>query len=287
MDNPEYKILLKENSEKKNGYFWSLQEENKGKTIEGLTPWKVYLSFSLKELLLYNWIDICTSFDEETSIDKEETEESGVIHATLNLEDCISIEPFKSGRKLLMFGTNSKINDFYLRINITKNSNEIAIGTVEGSTRDSEASKDFSGSISIRLFLKPKQFNYISDLIKNNRLERLELVLDEPQGFYSSANSDFIKVLTNSKEHEIIIPDNCKINPPRLSKTYFSIRAIRQDKITEEHEENNLLDDRNENIQEYKQIIEKILKKLDRIENVLAFPLWMIFVFLGFLLFFK
>lgn len=287
MDNTEYKIILEENSEQQDGYLWSLQEENKGKTISGFTPCKVYLSFSLKELLLLNWVDISTSFDEETSKEKEETQESGVIHAILNLEDCSSFECFDSGLGLLMFGNDRKINDFYLRINITNNPNEITTCTIEGSTRDSEESKDFCGSISIRLFLKPKQFNYISDLIKNKRLERLELGLDEPPGFYSSANSDFIKVLTTSKEHEIITPDNCKITPPRLGKTYFSMRAIRQDNITEEPEENYLLDDKNENIQEYKEILEKILKKLHRIENVLAFPLWMIFGFLGLLLFFK
>lgn len=285
MDNKKYKILLKEHSMQENGYPWSLQEYNKENPMKGFTPWKGYISFSLKNLHLTNSIYIDTSLDEETHKDKQEAKETSIIHGKLRLENYDNFNDVKINHKLIMFGSNCEINNFHLYISITENPDDIATCIIDGYTYDTDDPPEFGDSIVIKISLTSQQFNYISDLIKKNHLERLEIYLNEPDGFYSALDSDFIKILTNSKEHEVITPDNCSINPPRLGKTYFALTAFSLDDVTEKPEKNDLHDDKNEDIQEYKQLAENLLNRLDPMKGLLAFPLWIIITILFFILF--
>ncbi|HAT9682589.1 hypothetical protein G5S93_13245 [Legionella pneumophila serogroup 1] len=253
MGDNEYKIFLKESTNQNDGHSWWLQEENIQKEAGTFTPSKEYLGFTLKELLLIDGFEISISFDEETSNDIEKNKKQGVIHATLNI-----IKDYKD-HQLIIFGSGCEINEFHLHINRIEQPNENSACFVKGS---------MDGGLSIYLTLTPTQFDNIAELIKINRLDRLELVLFEPPGFYSAPNSDYIMVLPNSKELEVVTPDNCEIKPPRLGKSYFSINAYRQDRVTKATEENDSVEDKHENFQEYKDILEKILNRLDSLVYV-------------------
>lgn len=277
MDNTEYKILLKENSEHKNGYLWSLIEEGNDNVGKELTPWKGFISFSLEDdLWLTHSIKVGTSFDDETGKYKEENEANEAILAALLIDKCWNTETHNEhDQKPSMFGTNNEINGALLTIRKSKIPNNLPTCFVKGSAYFDEYS---SGSISIQITLMPTEFNFIAELIKINRLKGLEILLRDPPGFYSAPDEDYIKVLTDSKMHKVETHDNCKITPPRLGTAHFSISAYRRDIVKLDCEESDSLDDTNkdENIQEYKQMHEKLLNRLERLEVRVGLPIWMI-----------
>ncbi|MFC3909723.1 hypothetical protein ACFORL_11645 [Legionella dresdenensis] len=261
MGNSKFKIFLKESSNQNHDLSWWLQEENQENKADVFVPSKEYLAFTLKELQLIDGLEISTYFDEENKNDRDVTKRQGVILAIMN------IKKDYNNRQIIMFGSGGEINEYNLYINKIENPNENPICTVKD---------NYTGNgLNIRLTLMPAQFDYIAGLIKINRLERLELELLEPPGFYSSPNSDFIKVLPNSKELEVVTPENCKIKPPRLGKSYFTIYAYRHDNLTKVTEENASLEKEYEKFPEYKEILEKILNRLDSLEKYVGLPLWL------------
>ena len=160
----------------------------------------------------------------------------------------------------------------------------------------------------VYLWLAQKIFNKLVEIIEARRADIVEVRLGGVSGFYSewspSIRTNSIKVLTLNYQ-EIIRPDNCKIDPPRLGEVHeFNIRIVQRNSINPKQALSGInldklfeeSDDYGEDDHEQKQeVIEsqpgvsgQLLAQLARNELTLSklrIPLWLIFVALLFLLF--
>lgn len=77
-------------------------------------------------------------------------------------------------------------------------------------------------AIQISLYLENDKFDSLFDLIRNAEVDRLSLRLSDVQGFYSdwspAISTDFIKVLTNLKDHGLEVDGEWSERIPTLGK---------------------------------------------------------------------
>ncbi|HHT0593548.1 TPA: hypothetical protein ACTXXA_001458, partial [Legionella anisa] len=242
---------------------------------------------------------------EKNSNDTESTIEDEWISGILHSGTCSDGKNLENDATYSMFGTNREIKSFGLLIRKNENPNDEAkcvMGGFVGTTIEGDGfieDQTFDDEVWFNLFLTPQQFNKIVDLIKSKRMDILEITLWGPPGFYYEyspaphSSVYYIKILTDSKDHKVVIPDGCKICPPRLGDADFNIKIIQRLTLNPKQDLSNINieklfyeseDDDNNNqrkeIQEYKQIVENILNQLNRMEGIFAYPLWMIFIIL-------
>ena len=157
------------------------------------------------------------------------------------------------------------------------------------------------------LWLTPKRFNNLVEVIKAQRADIVRVRLGMVSGFYSewspSISTNYIKILAPEEDQKIIRPDNCKIAPQRLGevgKFNLSIiqrnrinpkqdlRSINIDKLFEESDDYEEEDYDQEHSETQPDLSSLMLAKLARNELVLSqlrTPLWLIFIVLLLLLF--
>jgi hypothetical protein len=293
--NLEYKILLSENSEQNNDYPWSLQEFDKeGKKIKGdFVPLESGSMYFTARELSYNYSLDVGNFSrdsEETGEELESIEEDGCILGILHPEGHVDEKISTDNPSYSMFGTSRnscEIKDFLLIVKKNKNPNDKAKCRLQGSIYPNEETTNTY--IKVCISLTPQQFDKIAGRLKSKSIDTLEISLDNPLGFYfkwppaSSWEKAYIKVLADEKYHKFEVLDGCKVIPYRLGDIGgFNMRLTQRHHWTEDEEEDEVED---EEVQEHKQRDESflMLSRLDRIEAVLGYPLWMIFGILCFL----
>ncbi|HAU1234408.1 TPA: hypothetical protein ACMWW0_001964 [Legionella pneumophila] len=291
-----HKIYLDENPEYKNLYDWSLKEGKKGESFVPLED--TWLYFTASELRYNYSFDIlstetCNLNRAEINTNIETTEEKeGYISGSLHPGISQDAENLEHNNTYSMLGTDREIKKFSIIIKKTKNPDDQAeckFGGNASSTFDLDVSDiTFDDEIFIHLTLKPKQFDYIAELIKFKRMDRMEVMLVCSSGLYSfwepySSMVHYIKVLTNSKDHKVIIPEGSKIVPPRLglSKVDFNLKIIQRCLLNSKQDLSDTVEDndqniQDENIQKYEQMHKELLNRLERLEKIVGFPLWVI-----------
>lgn len=301
----EHKICLSETSEHTPLYSWSLQEfdKNKKKIGPDQIPWFWSLYFTANEL--------DRSYSLKLNKSSEEKKEEEYIWAKMHSGICRDGE-WKDAVSYSMFGTERETKDFKLRISkIDENEDKKDIPKCHIWGCPSYTSEvDFiheteDDAVIIFLYLSGKQFNKIDNLIKNGRIDILEIQLSGVSGFYSewspSIKTNNIKILTNDLNFQKFTRKNkCKIDPPRLGNvSEFNITATQRHKMNLRHdiriididelfadpEKEEFDEKKEENLAAKDSLIlsqlagnEKALKNLGR-------PIWFIFIILCFLLF--
>jgi len=76
----------------------------------------------------------------------------------------------------------------------------------------------------------------VSELIRLKRVDIFSLRLGQVDGFYSewspAVSTSNIKILPKGSESEVVIPENCKIEPPRLGEvSEFSLSITQRNPI--------------------------------------------------------
>lgn len=313
--NLENKILLSEESEYKGLYSWSLQEVDKEDRKVGskLIPWKWNLYFTASELRHNYSIDIYKSEESSADEDSEPTQDSENISGILHSGICSDGKSLEDDVLYSMFGTNRRINHFHLSIRKAKEDSVKAecriLGIVSYTAEIDFSEKTTDDNVYINLVLMPQQFNKIAELIKAKRVDILQIYLSDVSGFYSdwspSISTSHIKILTDSKDHKVIVKDDSKIDPPRLgdvgecSMTVIQRHALNPkqdlrggniDKLFEEPEDYDEDEVNEEGEAQESQLKDKsslMLSQLARNEMVLKkliTPIWLIFTILCFFL---
>ena len=301
--NLENKILLSEESEYKSLYSWSLQEFNKEdkKIGRDLIPWNWSVYFTASELCHNYSFGIHKSENANADIEPNKIKENifGILHSGV----CRDGKNLEAGIVYSMFGTDRRINHFRLTISKAENSWDKETCYIHGFVSYT-AEVDFreettNDDVYINLVLMPQQFNTIVELIKTKQLDILEIHLKNVSGFYSdwspSVSTNYIKILTDSETHRVVMQEGCKINPLRLgSVSEFNmsitqrhilnpkqdLRGVDIDKLFEESE-----DYEEDDVQPSAE--DKILSQLAQngeILKKLTTPIWLILIILCYLL---
>lgn len=226
-------IRLNENFEYTNYSSWSLQEFNQDgqQCGEDLMPWKWDVFFSASELRLGYTMTIERKELAEDGLEHEPTRESEIIHGVLRPGRFTNDESFEQITSYSMFGAdrNRKVEKFDVEIRLLDESYDQEVcflfGTPSYSYRaefwdTKEEIVDDQVLISIRL--APERFNKLVEAIRERRADIVTIRLGKVSGFYAdwspSIFTDHIKVLTDMNDQVVVLPDNCKIEPPRLGE---------------------------------------------------------------------
>jgi hypothetical protein len=223
-------IRLNDKTEHESLYSWCLQEfdGNGQQTGHDLIPWEWGFHFTASELRLNQSIafgELSLLGDEEPE-EEQQFEESEIITATLHPGICNDGKWLEDDPRFSMFGTDREIKEFTIRIyKIDKDDSKEHCSIYGGVSYTSEidfrdeTSPDF---IEIHLGLSEERFSKLSEIISKNGVDLVRVGISRVSGFYSdwspSISTNSVKVLTRGSEHEVIKPDGCNIDPPRLGK---------------------------------------------------------------------
>lgn len=308
----ERKIRLSEGSEYKSLYSWSLQEFNdEGETIgNDQVPWKWSLFFTASELRYYHSIVIGKSKESDDENNKVPVEERERISAILHSGRCDDGEYLEYDTSYSMFGADRRIKKFsleILRLNEGKEKEQCyALGWVSFTADTDFQVETMDDTVIITLVLAQNRFNKLIELIQAQRADSVLVSLERVSGFYSEWSPDVstnkIKILTQSNKQKIILPENCKIDPPRLGDVgEFEITIIQRnkinpkqnlggidiDKLFEEPENEEEVLEQLENWTSQPETNSLLIAQLARNQAILAklrTPIWLIFITLLLLL---
>ena len=308
----EREIRLSEESEY-NLYSWSLQEFNEeGEKIgDDQVPWGRSLRFIASEFRYFHSIEIDSSDESDHEEDNEPDEEPELIYAILHPGICIDGKRLKRDTSYSMFGTNRRVKQFGLQIHKLEESIDKERcnlwGFVNYTSEIDFLDYTTDDTVEIDLWLAPKRFNKLVEIIGARRADMVQVDLGRVSGFYSewppSISTNNIKILTAEKDQEIVFPDNCEIDPPRLGDVgEFNITIMQRDNINPKQDLRGIdiyrlfeePDDYKEEVYEEQEHPESqpdstslLLAQLGRNEIALAklrAPLWLIFIVLLLLL---
>ena len=217
------RVILSAESEHKSLYKWSLQElDTVGKKI-GLDqiPWDWALYFTATELALVDDFEIELD-DSNNEIDKKATREKQSITAKLSPGDPRVWGSYRN-TVYSMFGTDRAISDFSLAIYPAAEEKQESCrvwGCVSYTAEIDFYDETRPDTILFHLFVSPSTFARYSGKIAASEVDEAVFRVSRVAGFYSewspSISTDAIKVLTRDKEHEVKIPGDCEVVPPRL-----------------------------------------------------------------------
>lgn len=305
----EREIRLNNKSEHEGLYKWSLEEfdSDGDKVGSDQIPWNWSFHFSISELRLIQGVEFGElSFfeDEEDEPNKEEQklEESEAILATLHPGYCTDGKWLENDTRFSMFGTNRTISDFSLRIyKVEKEEDEHCSiwGGVSCTSEIDFRDETSPDSIELQLALSADRFDKLAGLISRKEIDVARMSLSRVSGFYSewspSISTSRVKVLARGREQEIIKPDECDIEPPRLGEVEkFDLTLITRCKLNPKQDFTTLniskLFDKEEVYEEESEEPEDITKTLlvkialNQAEIIkLKTPLWIAVVLLGLL----
>ena len=123
-----------------------------------------------------------------------------------------------------MFGTGRYIRNFWLTIyKLEEGDNDECCnlwGCVSYTTDCDFHDVTTDDTINIYLYLSQKRFNSIAEVIKNQRVDVVQVRLKRVSGFYSdwspSISTNSVKILVAADDQNLVCPENCDIVPPRL-----------------------------------------------------------------------
>lgn len=216
---------------------WCLEEidDTGEKTGRDWIPWKWRLYFSVSELCLNQGFSLDNEQDKIQGF-----EESKVITGNLHPGICNDGKYLQDNPWFSMLGTDRRITNFGIRIHAICN-NESEYCNIEGFisyTAEIDYHKETEPDyIVINLGLCETKFNQLANLISNKMIDVATINMRRVSGFYSvwrpSNETCSIKVLApDSNEQKIIMPEGCKVNPPRLGEVgEFGLHLITRCKI--------------------------------------------------------
>jgi hypothetical protein len=220
----ESDIRLNEESEYKSLYSWFLQECTKeGKALGSpLVPWQWTLWFDASRI----------QYSQVVEVEKAVPLEEPGAESTQSAKEIISatLQPTPNSRygravSFSMFGTNRTIKEFSLTIRRLDDGQKSQYGNMWGFvsyTADFDFEDEtISDSLGVDISLTAQNFDAMRTLVQNGRInDELTLSLQGVSGFYAewspAVRTNKVKVLTGGREHEVIVPDGCNIEPPRL-----------------------------------------------------------------------
>ena len=168
-------------------------------------PWRWSFNFSISEFQYF--FDV--SAENVPSTVKQKTKPN----QTIKYSEVIlaKLTPLRKGKVLTsfsMFGTNQKIKDFQLRVEMVEEESIHIYGNTE--------------CIEVHLYLTKKIFDKIADLVKLKQVNAPHLFLSGVSGFYSDwspdTSTESIKIFTSPDDHGLEVSENFKITPPCLGK---------------------------------------------------------------------
>jgi len=227
--NLEYEIHLIEEIEYKDLYPWSLRELDKNgkENFSPQVPWNWSCVFTASDLHHSRSID--SGREEYEKENKSTIEEIEEIKGNLHSGYCRDGKNMDNITSYSMFGTDRTIEKFDLSISKLDDDDFNERCSVLGFlTYDYEDARlqnvTQSDFLSVNIYLSPKRFNELADLIKTQRADIVMLTLRGVPGFYSEWSptvlADRIKVLlpAHNREKKVIRPDGCDIDLPTLGK---------------------------------------------------------------------
>ena len=304
----EKKIRLSENPEYNSLYPWSLQEinEKEEKVGNDQIPWSWSLYFTASELRHNYSVDVEKPNESDIDENTGRPQENEVITAILRSGACknglLEDKVFYS-----MFGTDRMINQFELQIHKSEESSYREKchmwGCVSYTSEIDFRNYTTEDTVIIYLSLSPQRFEKITKLINDRCVDTLQICLSGVSGLYSewspSISTNYVKILADTKDQEVITQDGCQIDPPRLGDVYkFDMTVIQHHKLNPEQRLGSINSDKlfeeptsyegsSIEEQEYRDKDALNLTHLARNEAALAklrFPIWLIFMVLCVLL---
>lgn len=218
------RITLSQDSQYKNLYDWCLVEVDAADEQVGRDqiPWPWSVTFTASNLILTEALTIVS--DEEA--DDEQPDTTGCkkrsIRATLR-----SWDPAPYGQmSFSMFGTDRTISKFELFIYELQETGEkekcITWGSVSYTAEIDFRDETTEDVVIFNVFVHPDRFAEYAEKVVTSTVDEVIFRARGVAGFYSdwspSISTDDIKVLTDSEEHKISVPEECGIVPPRLGR---------------------------------------------------------------------
>jgi hypothetical protein len=302
------KVILSQESEHKSLYKWSLQEiDANGKKLgRDLIPWAWSFNFRASELSLRDTLSFEKKYKNGSREKEVISEDRRFIFARLTPER-------KRGQfrdtTFSMFGTGRTIPRFELHIQKIENENEpercVAWGCVSYTAEVDFRNETTDDCLIFMMYLSPSRFAAYAEKIASSAVDEVFLRVTGVSGFYSdwspSISTNHVKVLSGGGEHEVAIPNNCTINPPRIgdvveAQVYFRSNCELAKERPDTEEDDELSDDEEETQPEPKKtaVQSLALEELNvavargvKLLGSLRIAAWIICVLLLFLLFQK
>ncbi|MFV8453341.1 hypothetical protein ACNO65_25275 [Vibrio campbellii] len=219
----ENKVRLTKETTYQSLYPWCLQEiDEDGHSIsEDLIPWQWSLTFTASEMRLLKQVTYGDTLSKDDEGLRFKTAES--IHASLYSGTCRDGHQLEDDVYLSMLGTSRGIENISLFIdpvdNIEQEQCEVW-GTVSYTSDIECKSETTSDTLEIYLTLTRARFDMLAQCIESKSLDIVTLRLSDISGVYSSwspiSETHMVKLLTRDSEHQVILPVDCDVEPPRL-----------------------------------------------------------------------
>jgi hypothetical protein len=226
-------IRLNNKTEHKSLYSWCLEEvgTDGNKTGNDLVPWEWRIYFTASELRLRQGFEIDELPDlydtegESELAQKKKFNNTEAITATLHPGICDDGKWLEGDTRFSMFGTDRVINEFSLNIYMVESEEDERHSIWGGVSYTSEVDYGYEtlpDTIGVILALSPARFNKLAQLISKKEIDIARISLSRVSGFYSewspSISTKSVKVLVKGDDQQLIKPDGCEIEPPRLGE---------------------------------------------------------------------
>jgi hypothetical protein len=299
----DHRIRLNQESEYKNLYSWSLRElsETGEQLGSDQVPWHWSLYFSAGELRYNKELSLERQGDPEDILPSQEgVSSSESISAVLHSGVTNADGYFEQETVFSMFGTERQIKEFSLIIRpLEEGGSEQTCriwGCVSYTSEIDFRTETEDDILQISVEVSLGRFKELRDLVNHVRPNILFIRLGRVSGFYSewspSVSTNRIKVLTRGSEHNVELPDECEVDPPRLGTVGEFVLTVarrnalelkREPDVWVEGEEDELVESEEISIREPEQTSNAIFERLARNQAALErlkWPIWAIVLLL-------
>lgn len=297
----EHRVRLKQDSEHKSLYTWSLQEISQTGEEIGLdqVPWEWSLYFTASELRYNKELSIERESDSKDIVPTSEgvlSTES--ISAVLRSGATTANGVFEREAIYSMFGTDRQIQNFSLIIRPLEGDEPkdvcVVWGCVSYSSEIDFRTETEDDIVQVSVGTSPERFKELRELVNHVHPDMFVVRLGGVAGFYSewspSVSTDRIKVLTRGSEHKVEVPEGCEVEPPRLGEVdKFELTAVRRRTLQlghetepwdEEDELEDIEDDQTVEPEPSRSALDEPVVRNQATPNSLKWPMWLIVVLL-------
>lgn len=200
---------------------WALREE--GEHFPNLIPWRWTLYFDLTDIGLTSSLNIGDHYAEGEG--RNTVTEEDRIFASLVPGSFRSALKTRTPTTYSMFGTDRPLLDFGLTIKTAQDDAKEschAWGCVSYTYEIDFFYEKTPDRLNFNLYVRKSRFARLAALVRDKAIDMASLRVKEVDGFYSEwsreSSTDSIKVLPDGKDHPVVMPEGCTIEPPRLGK---------------------------------------------------------------------
>lgn len=252
------KVILSEDPKHKSLYEWFLHEldANGEKVGDDQIPWRWSFHFTASEITLRDALTLGSRWKDDFEENPVVAQERNFIFAKLNP---VRLRGQSRDTSFSMFGTNRTISRIELHVEKLENESDpercVAWGCVSYTAEIDFRNDTSDDCLVFTMYLRPEKFAFYASRIASSSVDKVGFSVVGVKGFYSgwssSTSIDSVKVLTSDKEHEVLIPKGCPINPPRLGEmleaelTFGMLRKLCKEapKESDENEEQDDVDE--------------------------------------------